>query len=88
MIKILIWTLLAIPLSTLILLGTFTGYAAYRFVRKEGRNVIDQTAGALSFLFVIWAVAMNAVLVAEKLPFVTKDLREWLNLRPDDNELT
>lgn len=84
----LILIILVIPLSVIIVLGLFTGYAAYRFVRVEGSNVIDQTAGALSFLFVIWAVAMNAILVAEKLPFVTKDLREWLNLRPDDGEVS
>ena len=68
-------------------LGLFDCYIAYRFLRK-GKGVVDQTAGFLSYWFVKWTLTTQTKLVAKAMPFVSKDLTEWLGIRKDDGNVS
>lgn len=77
--------------SLIYILGVYVILTAARFVGNEpehdDKRFIDKSAGWLSFLFVIWAIASQRELVAEKLPFVSKDLGEYLGIRKDDGHV-
>lgn len=68
-------------------LGIYEMYKMYRFVRRRGKGFVDQTAGALALLMTEWALCSQPEIVAKRLPFVTEDLTEWMELR-DDGEIT
>jgi len=73
--------------SLIYVLGVYTLYLMIRF-RSNGKGFVDQTAGMLSFLFVMWTCTTQTKLVAKTMKFVTQDLTEWLRFRKDDNEIS
>jgi len=66
--------------------GVSDMYVCKRWL-AEGKKAVDQSAGALHYWFVKWAIAMQSKLVAEKLGFPSKDLNEILKIRDDDNKI-
>ena len=65
--------------------GLLDLYVFYRFSRKPE---IDKTASLTWWWSVKWAFATQTKILAEKLPFVSKDLTEALGIRKDDGEIT
>ena len=65
--------------------GLLDMYIAYRFIRKPE---VDSTAGLTWWWSVKWSFATQTKTMAEKLPFIRKDLTEALGIRPDDNRTT
>ncbi len=80
---ILFWVVVA-PVITI---GLLCIYMAYRFCRN-GKGIVDQTAGFLSFFFVMWTCTTQTELVAKCMPFVSQDLTEFIGFRKDDGEIT
>lgn len=78
-------TLIAWLLLPFAFWGLLDMYIAYRFIRKPQ---IDSTAGFTWWWSVKWAFATQTAILAEKLPFVSKDLTEALGVRRDDGEIT
>lgn len=60
-------------------------YICYRLIRKPE---IDHTAGVTWYWTLKWAFASQTKVMVEKLPFLSKDLTEALNIRPDDGKTT
>lgn len=75
-------------LSPILTVGLYTLYTAYRFVYKNGKGFVDQTAGFLSYFFIMWFISTRSEEVAEKIPFVGMDLSEMVGWRKDDGEIT
>lgn len=60
-------------------------YVCYRMVRKPE---IDSTAGVTWYWALKWSFASQTQTMVTKLPWLSKDLTEALNIRPDDGETT
>ena len=60
-------------------------YMAWRMRRK---GYIDQTAFVWNWFNLKWALASRARIVAEKLPFLKKDLTEVIGVKQDDGEVS
>jgi len=53
-------------------------------MRRSG--YIDKTAAIGNWFCLKWALASRAEIVAEKLPFLKKDLTEIIGVKADDGE--
>lgn len=84
MITTIVLLTIAAPFITL---GMYTAYVAWRFT-WNGEGIVDQTAGFLSYLFVMWFLSTRTEEVAAKIPFVSKDLSEMIGWRKDDGKIT
>jgi len=60
-------------------------YMLYR-MRRNGK--MDQTASLWNWFNLKWCIASQTDLVAEKLPFITKDLSEVVGVKEDDGRIT
>jgi len=60
-------------------------YMFYRFSRGEG---VDKTAALWNWFSVKWCLASQTKLMAEKLPFISKDLSEVVGVKDDDGRIT
>ncbi len=73
--------------APIITLGLFTAITGWRFVRSN-KGIVDQSAGFLAFLFVIWLMMTQKEKVAKAFPFVAMDLSEMIQWRKDDKIVT
>lgn len=80
-------TLMHWVISILALFGVIDFYMFWRMKRK-GRLRIDQTASFFHWMSIKWCIASQTEIMAEKLPFITKDLSEAIGVKPDDGEIT
>ena len=71
--------------SIFALWGLMDLYMVWR-MRRSG--YIDKTAALWNWFSLKWALASRARIVAEKLPFLKKDLTEVIGIKPDDNKTT
>ncbi len=60
-------------------------YMYYRFSRGKG---VDKTAAFWNWFSVKWCLASQTELMAEKLPFISKDLSEVVGVKEDDGRIT
>mgnify|MGYP003656926922 CR=1 FL=1 len=60
----------------------------YMMWRMRRSGYIDQTAAIGNWFSLKWALASRAEIVAEKLPFLKKDLTEIINVKADDGKTT
>ena len=60
-------------------------YICFRLVRKPE---IDTTAGVTWYWALKWSFASQTKTMVTKLPWLSKDLTEALNIRPDDGEIS
>ena len=60
----------------------------YMMMRMRSSGYIDKTAAIGNWFCLKWALASRAQIVAEKLPFLTKDLTEIINVKADDGKTT
>ncbi len=78
--------LIAIVILTIFAFWGLTDlYMCWR-MRRSG--YIDQTAALLNWFQLKWALASRAEIVAEKLPFLKKDLTENIGVKADDGKTT
>ena len=60
-------------------------YMYYRFSRGKG---VDKTAAFWNWFNTKWCLASQTELMAEKLPFISKDLSEVVGVKDDDGRIT
>lgn len=72
-------------LSVLAMWALMDIYTCYRMIRKPE---IDWTAGVMWYWALKWSFASQTKLMVEKLPWLSQDLTEALNIRDDDGEIT
>ena len=60
----------------------------YMMWRMRRSGYIDKTAAIGNWFCLKWALASRAEIVAEKLPFLKKDLTEIINVKADDGKTT
>jgi hypothetical protein len=73
------------------LLGLLAFWGAgdlYMLWRMRRNGKMDQTASLWNWFNLKWCIASQTDLVAEKLPFITKDLSEVVGVKKDDGRIT
>lgn len=60
----------------------------YMMYRMRRSGYIDKTAALWNWFNLKWTLVTRAKIVAEKLPFLTKDLTEVVGVKKDDGEVT
>ena len=71
--------------GVLIFWGIADLYMFYRFRRG---SKVDKTAALWHWISVKWCLASQTELMAEKLPFISKDLSEVVGVKDDDDKIT
>lgn len=72
-------------LAPLAIWGAIDMYMCYRFIRKPE---VDWSAGVLWWHTSKWSFASQMKHFVKAFPYVSQDLTEALNIRPDDGETT
>lgn len=60
----------------------------YMWYRMRRSNKVDKTASLGNWIALKWVLATQTDLVAERLPFLQRDLSENIGVKEDDGKIT